>query len=323
MTIYLPIAEIPVNIFLLMFIGMAGGILAGMFGVGGGFLITPILIFIGIPPSVAVATSSNQIIASSSSGFFSYWYRRAVDIKMGFYLIIGGIVGSLLGVVIFAILKTLGQIDLAISLIYVLFLGLIGTIMAWESGNAIFKKKVAINTVKVDSKLRLPMVSQAVIILRKIKTFINRIELPYEVDFPKSGIRVSVIMPIVIGLVSGILVSLMGIGGGFVLIPAMLYILKMPASTVAGTSLFQTIFTTCLVTVMHSVSTHSVDVVLALTLIIGGVFGAQIGSRFATRVSAEKLRLALAIIILSLCVRLAVGLFFQPKEIYTIEKIAD
>jgi uncharacterized protein len=329
MSIYLPIAEIPVNIFVLMLIGMAGGIMAGLFGVGGGFLITPILIFIGIPPSVAVATSSNQIIASSVTGFISHWYRRAVDIKMGVYLLIGGIIGSYVGVVIFSILKSYGQIDLSISVIYVLFLGSIGTMMLIESGRLLLHISKVPPQPQTDDETKKEKyqdvwaISNMVRALTWIKVSLRKIALPWVVDFPKSELRISVLMPIFVGAFAGILVSLMGIGGGFVLIPAMLYLLKMPSNVVVGTSLFQIIFTTSVVTILHAVTTQTVDIILAMILIAGGVFGAQIGAKIGPKIKAEKLRFLLAILVLSLCLRLAVGLFFEPKEIYTIEKSAD
>ena len=329
MSIYLPIAEIPINIFVLIIIGMAGGVMAGLFGIGGGFLITPILIFIGIPPSVAVATSSNQIIASSVTGFISHWYRKAVDIKMGTYLLVGGIVGSYIGVLIFSLLKSLGQIDLAISLIYVLFLGSIGTMMALESGKLLFGIKAVQKPVTVEEDGKKEKVSDVwafsnlVHFLTWIKVALRKIELPFVIDFPKSELRISALMPIMVGLVSGIMVSIMGIGGGFVMIPAMLYLLKMPSNVVVGTSLFQIIFTTSVVTILHAVNTQTVDIVLALILIVGGVFGAQLGAKIGPKIKAEKLRFFLALLILSLCLRLAVGLFFEPKEIYTIEKTSD
>jgi uncharacterized membrane protein YfcA len=325
MSIYLPIAEIPIDVFLLMLIGMAGGILAGLFGIGGGFLITPVLIFIGIPPSVAVATSANQIIASSVTGFYSYWYRNSVDIKMGLYLLVGGAIGSYIGVVIFAILKSLGQIDLAISLIYVVFLGTIGAMMAYESGNLLLKGKLteSIKEFRKDNLFNLSMVASAPMFLVKTKLYLKRFQLPYVIEFPKSQLKISAFMPIMVGAVAGIMVSIMGIGGGFIMMPAMLYLLKMPSNMVVGTSLFQIIFTTSFVTVLHAITTQTVDILLAFILIIGGVFGAQIGSRLSTKLPAEKLRFFLAVLILSLCVRLAVGLFFEPREIYTIEKVAD
>lgn len=324
MSIYLPIAEIPVNVFLLIFIGMSGGVLAGLFGIGGGFLITPVLIFIGIPPSVAVATSSNQIIASSVTGFLNYWYRKAVDIKMGLYLLGGGLIGSYIGVLIFSLLKSIGQIDLTISVIYVVFLGTIGSMMAIESGKLLIKRKKTKTEEAITSAITdVWTVTKTILWLTKLKLYLKKIELPYVVDFPVSALKVSAVMPIMVGVVSGVLVSIMGIGGGFVLIPAMLYLLKMPTHVVVGTSLFQIIFTTSFVTVLHSVNTHTVDMLLAFILILGGVVGAQIGSHLATKIRAEKLRFFLALLILSLCIRLAVGLFFEPREIYTIEKLAE
>lgn len=332
MTIYLPIAEIPVNILVLILIGMAGGIMAGLFGIGGGFLITPILIFIGIPASVAVATSSNQIIASSVSGFLSYWYRRAVDIKMGLYLLLGGIFGSYIGVLIFAKLKSVGQIDITISLAYVFFLGTIGSMMFIESGKILLKRGLNNFNLtdegfdengKKDRIINLWFLSFFAKLFSNLKKSAKKRELPLIFNFPKSNLQISVLMPIAIGIFAGILVSIMGIGGGFIMIPAMIYLLKMPSNIVVGTSLFQIIFTTSIVTVLHAVNTQTVDIVLALILIIGGVFGAQIGTRLATKIKAENLRFLLAILILSLCARLAVGLFFEPKEIYSIERVSE
>jgi uncharacterized membrane protein YfcA len=332
MTIYLPIAEIPVNILVLILIGMAGGIMAGLFGIGGGFLITPILIFIGIPASVAVATSSNQIIASSVSGFLSYWYRRAVDIKMGLYLLLGGVFGSYIGVLIFAKLKSVGQIDITISLAYVFFLGTIGSMMFIESGKILLKRGLNNFNLtdegfdeigKKDRIINLWFLSFFAKLFSNLKKSAKKRELPLIVNFPKSNLQISVILPIAIGIFAGILVSIMGIGGGFIMIPAMIYLLKMPSNIVVGTSLFQIIFTTSIVTVLHAVNTQTVDIVLALILIIGGVFGAQIGTRLATKIKAENLRFLLAILILSLCARLAVGLFFEPKEIYSIERVSE
>ena len=318
MTIYLPIAEIPINIFLLFFVGGIGGLLAGMFGIGGGFLITPILIFMGVPPSVAVATSSNQIIASSVTGFMSQWYKKNVDLKMGGFLLIGGLVGSYLGILIFAMLKKIGQIDLAISIIYVLFLGSIGIMMAIESG-----KKLLNNTVKEKNNNLNSSIFAKILGINKIKTLLKKIDLPFIVEFKASELKISAILPVMIGLISGILVSIMGIGGGFIMIPAMIYLLKMPSKLVVGTSLFQIIFITSLVTIMHAITTKSVDVVLALILIIGGVIGAQIGSRLGSKLPAIRMRFVLSLIILAVCLRLGFGLFLRPTELYTIEQISE
>jgi len=319
MSIYLPIAELPLDIFLLLFIGCVGGMLAGIFGIGGGFLITPILIFNGVPASVAVATSANQIIASSVTGFLAQWYRKNVDIKMGIYLLSGGLVGAYLGVLLFALLKSIGQIDLAISMIYVVFLGSVGALMFYESGQAVFMKAVSTKSEKVKKKFSIA----EFLGLRKLKLYIKSLDLPFVIEFPKSNLKISALLPIVIGVLSGILVSLMGIGGGFVMIPAMIYLLKMPTTIVVGTSLFQIIFITSIVTVMHSVTTQSVDMVLASILIVGGVIGAQLGSKIGMNINPIKLRFLLSIIILAVCIRLGVGLVLEPEYLYSIDFMDD
>jgi len=321
MSIYLPIAEIPLDIFLLLFIGCLGGLLAGIFGIGGGFLITPILIFNGVPASVAVATSANQIIASSVTGFLAQWYRKNVDIKMGIFLLVGGLLGAYLGILIFSILKSIGQIDLAISIIYVVFLGSIGALMFYESSQLVFEK--LIKKYKKDKRKKKHFGLVDLIGLAKLKRKIKSLNLPFIINFPKSNLKISAILPIFIGVLSGILVSLMGIGGGFVMIPAMIYLLKMPTSVVVGTSLFQIIFITSIVTVMHSISTQSVDMVLASILIVGGVIGAQIGSKIGMRINAEKLRFLLSVIILAVCIRLGLGLLMEPEYLFSIDFMDD
>ncbi len=306
--IYLPIAELPVNIILLLMLGGVGGFLAGMFGIGGGFLLTPLLIFIGVPPSVAVATSTNQIIASSVSGFLAHWHRRNVDIKMGLYLLFGGLFGASLGVWLFKILQQIGQVDLAISLIYVVFLGGIGTMMALESGQTILRKKRGqAVTAPGDSKL----------------AKLRELPLPFVTEFPRSELKISALLPIGVGVFAGMLVSLMGIGGGFIMIPAMIYILGMPTTVVVGTSLFQIIFTTSLVTVLHAINTQSVDMVLAILLILGGVIGAQLGTRVGISLPAERLRIFLACIVLAVCIRLAAGLFIEPETLFSVEMLEE
>jgi len=305
MTIYLPIAELPVNIFLLLGLGGLGGVLAGMFGIGGGFLVTPLLMFIGVPPAVAVATSTNQIIASSVSGFLAHWYRNNVDVKMGIYLLIGGLVGSTIGVWLFAILKELGQIDLVISLSYVLFLGVIGILMAYESSRAIMRTKRGITIPHNEEKT----------------PWLRRINLPMKTFFPRSNINVSLLLPLIVGTIAGMMVSLIGIGGGFIMIPAMIYVLGMPTSVVVGTSLFQIVFTTSLVTILHAVNTQSVDIVLSLILIIGGVVGAQFGTAIGLKLPAERLRWLLAFLVLAVCLRLAMGLFLTPSNLFTVTVI--
>ncbi len=300
MTIYLPIAEIPVNIFLLLALGGLAGILAGMFGIGGGFLMTPLLIFIGVPPAVAVATSSNQIVAASVSGCIAHFRRGNVDIKMGIVLLLGGVLGSTLGVALFAWLKSEGQIDLVISLTYVLFLGTIGVLMAMESFRAIRRIK---------SGQPAPV--------KKIRA-LHALPLPFKMKFPRSELEISALLPLGVGVVAGILVSLMGIGGGFIMIPAMIYLLGMPTAVVVGTSLFQTIFTTGNVTILQAATTQTVDVVLAMILLTGSVIGAQFGSTLSLKVSAEKLRAMLALMVLAVCFKLALGLVLTPAEPFAI-----
>lgn len=302
MQIYLPIAEMSVNIFVLLGLGWVTGVLSGMFGIGGGFLMTPLLIFMGVPPAVAVATSSNQIIAASVSGFLAHWRRQNVDFRMGTVLLLGGLVGSTLGVRLFAYLKELGQIDLVISLCYVVFLGFIGAMMATESLRAIARKREGIEPAKP-------------------KEYASFQRWPFQVHFPRSKRDVSVLLPLLVGVLAGILVSIMGIGGGFVMIPAMIYILGMPTSVVIGTSLFQIIFITSNVTVLQAVNTQTVDVVLALLLLTGSVIGAQFGTRYGSKLPAEQLRALLAVMVLGVALRLAYGLFVQPADIYSITVI--
>ncbi|MDB2414556.1 sulfite exporter TauE/SafE family protein [Rickettsiales bacterium] len=291
----------PVNIFLILSLGGITGVLSGMFGVGGGFLMTPFLIFMGISPAVAVASSSNQIIAASFSGFLAHLRRSNVDIKIGIVIIIGGFIGSSIGVSIFAWLQDLGHIDLVISLCYVIFLGAIGSMMAFESIKIILAKKKGIPIAKNEKE-----------------NWLRRIPLPLKMEFPKSDINVSIILPIAIGMFTGILVSLMGIGGGFVMIPAMIYILGMPTSVVIGTSLFQIVFVTANVTFLQSINTHTVDVVLAFLMLISSVIGAQFGTRIGLKLPSEQLRAILSLMVLGVVFKLALSLFITPDNPYNI-----
>jgi uncharacterized membrane protein YfcA len=301
MYIYLPIAEMPVNIFLILSLGGVVGLLSGMFGVGGGFLMTPLLMFMGIPPAVAVSTSANQTIAASVSGFLAHFRRSNVDIKMGIVIMLGGIVGSSFGVMVFTFLKNHGQIDLAISLCYVFFLGTIGIIMAIESFKLIISKHKG-----------------HVVPPKEKKNWLLDLPLPFVMDFPQSGIKLSVILPVSIGLFTGILVPLIGIGGGFVTIPAMIYILGMPASRVIGTSLFQTAFITANVTILQSIGTHTVDIMLAVLMMASSVIGAQFGTRIGTKIPAERLRAMLAVMVLIVVIKLALGLLITPANPFTV-----
>lgn len=303
MYVYLPIAELSVNVFVIIGLGWLTGVLSGLFGVGGGFLLTPLLMFIGVPPSVAVSTAANQIIASSVSGFWSHWKRQNVDFKMGTYLLLGGLIGSTVGVAIFKWLQRIGYIDLVISASYVIFLGSTGAMMAGESLHSIMKtaKKasIAITQPAYWSKL------------------------PFIIEFPKSKLHMSALLPIMIGFFVGIMVSLMGIGGGFVLIPAMIYILGMPTSVVIGTSLFQIIFISANVTLLQAMTTQTVDVLLALLLLCGSVAGAQWGGRMGAKMPAEYLRGLLAMIVLLIATNLAFELFTPPDNIYTVDVIHE
>jgi len=303
MEIYLPIAEISVNIWGILALGVVTGILSGMFGVGGGFLTTPFLMFIGISPAVAVASSANQIVASSLSGFFAHHKRGNVDFAIGFLLLVGGIIGSGCGVWVFARLKQLGQIDLVISILYVTMLGSIGLMMARESLRALQGKS--------EHHAVASVVSRFAILAR----------LPMMREFPRSKLKISAILPFAIGFFSGILVSLLGVGGGFFMIPAMIYILGMPTSIVIGTSLYQIIFITANVTLLQALTTQTVDIVLAVLLIAGSVVGVKIGSELGMRLPAAKLRAMLAAILLLVALKLAFGLFATPDNIYSITVI--
>ena len=303
MSIYLPIAELSVNIFLLLSIGGVVGFLSGMFGLGGGFLMTPILIFMGIPTNIAVATSANQIVASSISGTIGYWRQGLVDFKMGGVLLIGSFFGSILGVWIFSKLVTLGQIDTVISILYFSLLTSIGLIMLIESSQVI-RDRVRRKTVK-----------------RKIHYHNWAHKLPFKMKFYKSKLYISAIPPIIIGFVIGILSATMGIGGTFILIPAMIYFLGMPTSKVIGTSLFQIIFVTALVTLLHATTTFAVDAVLAFFLIIASVIGAQLGVLAANKLRGEEIRALLAIIVLGVATKIALDLLVEPNEIFNISVI--
>ena len=297
MQIYLPIAEVSVNMFLLLGIGGLVGILSGMFGVGGGFLITPLLFFVGIPPAVAVATSANQIVASSVSGLMAHVKRRGVDFIMGGVLLAGGLVGSALGVQVFTLLKAAGQVDLLVNLCYVVFLGIVGGLMMIESVRAIMRSKHAPPK-------------------RRKHNWVHN--LPFKLKFRVSGLYISVIPPLMVGMLVGLLAAIMGVGGGFIMVPAMIYLLGMPTKVVIGTSLFQIIFVAAFTTFMHAVTNNTVDIILAVLLLIGGVVGAQIGTRLGVKLRAEQLRILLAAIVLLVCTKLALDLLIEPSELYSI-----
>ena len=299
MNIYLPIAEVSVNAFVLLGLGGGVGFLSGIFGVGGGFLMTPLLIFIGIPPAVAVATEANQIVASSFSGVLTHLRRKTVDIKMGVVLLLGGLVGSAIGVQIFAVLRALGQVDLLVALCYVVFLGVVGGLMFVESLNAIWKSKRGVKRVT-----------------RRKHGWVHG--LPFRMRFRASNLYISAIPPFGVGLLVGILAAIMGVGGGFIMVPAMIYLLGMAATVVVGTSLFQIMFVTGATTLMHAIANQTVDGVLAVILLVGGVVGTQIGVRIAPRLKAEQLRILLAILVLAVCFKLGFDLIVTPDEFFTL-----
>src|SRR4051812_2880898 len=301
MDIYLPIAGQSVNALFIVVLGFVVGLLSGMFGVGGGFLTTPLLIFYGIPPTVAVASAATQITGASVSGAMVHMRRGGVDLKMGAVMIVGGLFGSVTGAAMFRLLQTTGQIDLVIGALYVLILGWIGVLMLKDS-------LVALGHVKPPSTERPP-------------TRHNRwvASLPLRWRFYNSGLYVSPLAPVALGFVAGMLTVFLGIGGGFILVPAMIYLLGMAARVVIGTSLVMILAVSAATTLVHALTTRSVDIVLAALLLAGGVIGAQYGAILATRVKPDLLRLALAVIILLVGLRMALGLAWHPDEVYSIE----
>ena len=300
MHIYLPIAEMSVNIFLILGMGGAVGFLSGLFGVGGGFLMTPLLILIGVPPPVAVGTEANQIVASSVSGVLAHWRRANVDFKMGFVLLLGGFVGSSLGVILFKYLQNLGQLDLVIKLSYVLFLGIIGFLMLWESSRTIIRSRSA--------AARRGKLHQ--------HNWLHG--LPFKMRFRKSKLYISAILPFLIGAIIGVLSAIMGVGGGFIMVPAMIYLLGMSTSLAIGTSLFQIIFVTANVTFLQALTVQTVDILLAVLLLTGAVIGAQFGSRYSVRMKGEQLRALLALLVLGVCVKMLFDLTTAPDDLYSL-----
>ncbi len=301
MEIYLPIAGQSINVFLLLGLGGMAGLLAGMFGVGGGFLATPMLIFVGIPPAVAVASQANQVIANSVSSLQVQWRRGNVDLRMGLVLLLGGVVGSSAGVVLFTFLKRIGQIDFVIAVLYVVMLSTIGGLMSFESLRTYFRQK------------RHPEAPRG-----KLHQHYLVHRLPWKMRFYKSKLYISALLPIGLGFLIGVLSALLGVGGGFVLVPAMIYLLGMPTSVVIGTSNFQVLFVAANVTFLQSATNGTVDVVLALLLILGGVVGAPIGSRLAARLPGVVLRGMMAVLILAVAAELLIELLRAPGSPYSI-----
>ena len=304
MSIYLPIAEMNVNVLLIILLGIMVGGLTGLFGVGGGFLMTPLLIFLGIPPTVAVGTEAPHVLASSLSGAIAHWRRKNVDIKMGIFLLAGGIAGSVVGVNLFKILREFGQIDVIIQFLFLIFLGLIGFSMLFESAKTTIKKY------RTTSLIRTKLHQHS---------WIHG--LPFKMRFHRSKLYISTIPPVIIGFFVGILSAMMGVGGGFIMIPAMVYILGMSTNVVVGTSLFQIIFVTANSTFFQSYLNQTVDIVLASLMILGGVIGAQVGARLGSTFKAEYLRGVLAILVLAVCIKIFLDLTLIPDDLFSLSSL--
>jgi hypothetical protein len=305
MDIYLPIAGLSVNALVIVGLGGLVGLLTGMVGVGGGFLTTPILIFYGIPPPVAVASATTQITGTSISGVLAHRRRKGVDVQMGTVLIAGGVLGAILGGFLFRLLQDIGQIDTVISILYVLLLGSIGLMMAKESATALGMLSRSGGSPGRPPRRHNPLIAM----------------LPFRWRFYRSGLYISPLAPLGLGFVSGLLTVLLGIGGGFIMVPAMIYLLGMSAVVVVGTSLLQILFVTAATTIVHATTTRSVDIVLAGLLLLGSVIGAQYGARLAQKMKPELLRLVLAIVVLAVAFRMALQLGWRPEEIYTVQML--
>lgn len=306
MDIYLPIAEYSANVVVLLGVGALVGILSGVFGVGGGFLLTPLLLFMGIPPPVAVASGANQVVGASVSGVIAHWERGNVDVKMGLILLVGGLAGSSLGVWLFGLLKALGHIDLVIAISYVVMLEFIGGLMLIEGIRTVLKTRRAGGKLSSRGPGR--------------HTWMHR--LPFKMRFRKSMLYISALLPLSIGFVVGVLSAIMGVGGGFAMVPAMIYLLGMPTRVVVGTSLFQVTFVTANVTVLQAVHTRTVDVVLAMLLLIGGVIGAQIGVRIGAKLAGEHLRILLAVLVIAVGAKMTLDLIQRPADLFTTVTLA-
>ena len=293
MSFYLPIAEIQINLLLILFFGFLVGFMSGLFGVGGGFLMTPLLIFMGIPPATAVGTESVQILGSSVSGAMAHGIKKNIDYEIGIFLLIGGIFGSTVGVILFNFLKESGNIDLIIKFLYILFLAIIGTLMLVESTISLVSEK------KIESSYK-----------KKTRSFLDY--LPLKLKFRQSKIFISILLPIFVGIFVGLLSAFMGIGGGFVMVPAMIYLFGMGTVVAIGTSLFQIVFVTLNVSILHATFNYSVDLILAIFLLIGGVIGAQYGSKFTSKFKGEQIRILLALIVLIVCIMMGIELVSEP-----------
>ena len=304
MQIYLPIADLPLNIFVLLGMGLAVGFISGMFGIGGGFLMTPLLIFVGVPPAVSVASVASHIAASSFSGAISYWRKRALDVALALMLLAGGIVGTAAGVWLFTKLRALDQLDLVIGLSYVTLLSIVGGLMVYEAARAIMRERHGMPA-----------------IIRRPGSHAWFHGLPFKVRFKRSKIYVSAIPVWAIGFIIGFIGAIMGIGGGFLLVPMLIYLLRVPTATVIGTSMVLTLVTMASATVMHAATNHQVDAVLAFILMVGGVIGATFGARTGQRMRSERLRLLLGLLVLAVGLRFAYSLVVEPEDLFTIRAV--
>ncbi|OIQ52377.1 MULTISPECIES: sulfite exporter TauE/SafE family protein [Pseudodesulfovibrio] len=301
---YLPIAGNSVNVFLVFALGGFVGLLSGIFGVGGGFLMTPLLIMFGIPPTVAAASDSNQIVGASTSGCLAHYRLGNVDFKMGFLLLIGGVLGGFGGVQVIKVLRAMGNADFLINITYVLMLGGVGSYMFIESVQSLRKKAPEADApAKPVKKSRYAAMMEA---------------LPFQTDFVKSGVRLSMLMPLVLGVLVGVLAAIMGVGGGFIMVPIMVYLLRMPMHVVVGTSLFQILFTCINVTILQSYTNHTVDFVLAVLLLLGSTLGAQFGTRISRKLKGEQLKILLATLVLAVMVKMLLNLLVTPDVLLAI-----
>ena len=296
MEIYLPIAEVSINIFIILFLSFVVGFLSGIFGVGGGFLMTPFLIFLGIPPTYAVANEANNILASSTSGSLTHWFKNTLDYKMGFMIVLGGIVGTIIGIFTFTYFKEIGKINLIISLSYMYVLATIGTLMLIEG------------VAEIDRARR------KIFLKKKLHSHYWIHGLPFRMKFKKSQLYESALTPIILGLIVGFIASIMGVGGAFLLVPAMIYVIGMPTRLVPGTSLFVTIFVTAFVTILHAFNYQSIDIVLVITLISGSIIGIQVGIKVGTYLKASELKTLMAILFLAVGIAVAYNTFFRDHE---------
>ena len=298
--IYLPIAGVSLDVMALLILGAAVGVLSGVFGVGGGFLLTPLLIFIGVPPAVAVASSANQLVGASVSGAIAHWRRGNIDFLMGALMLLGGFAGSVLGVWLFAILRRIGQVELFVSLAYALLLTTLGALMMIESTRSLLRRR------------------RGITLRRKLHQHTWLHGLPFKLRFRRSKLYTSALLPVILGFLVGVLSAVLGVGGGFVMVPAMIYLLRMPTAVVPGTSLFQIIFVTAAVTLLQAVENNTVDVVLAIVLLIGGVIGAQLGTRWGAKLRGEELRALLALIVLAVAAKLVFDLTVKPDNLFSL-----